>query len=178
MRYSTAGFSKRSQMKIQQMAFVLVAIMIFFGFVALIYFSLTLTNISRISQQLRDNEAREIVNTISSSPELAFTSAGDCSFCIDLEKVILLKEDQDYKKFWNLDYLMIERVYPSIDGEIECTRADLQGSKLECNQITIIQSTGTIAAKKAFVTLVRYDSEIKNFRYELGRIHASGKNLG
>src|SRR3989344_33731 len=92
----TAIYSKKAQMKIQQMAFVLLAIMIFFAMVGLIYFTISIANVQASAEELRDNEARETVKKLSGSPELGFTSTTDCSSCIDLDKALILTDSTRY----------------------------------------------------------------------------------
>lgn len=166
--------SSKGQMKIQQMAFMLVAVMIFFSLVALVYFSFTISNLKKDTIRIRDSEAREMVRKISSTPELAFTSGPDCSACIDLDKALMLKESTKFRELWNLDYLAIERVYP-VQNSGECTRPAYPD---RCNMLTILDSPEKYgAASEAFVNLVRWDKDLGSFRYELGKIYASGENL-
>jgi len=168
-----AQYSK-GQMKIQQMAFVLVALMIFFGMVALVYFSLSISNLRENAQELKEREAVEIVKKISYSPEFVFTGE-DCSSCVDLDKILMLKESSKYEKFWNLDYLTVEKV--SNETSNECNRFNYPN----CNVITVVRETSNFgSANVAFVTLARWDSGLGaggGFRYELGKIYASGRNL-
>jgi hypothetical protein len=169
--------SRKGQMKIQQMAFMLVATVIFFSMVGLIYFSITLTNLRTQAEDLRKNEAREIVKSISRTPELSFTSTTTCSQCLDLDKALLLKDlahSGAYENFWDLDYLEVEIVYPHVSGQVECTRANYPN----CNKLVIINKTENFGlASSAFVSLARWDPDMNDFRYEFGRIHASGENL-
>ncbi|MEK6855139.1 MAG: hypothetical protein AABX73_02870 [Nanoarchaeota archaeon] len=167
-----AGFSKKAQLKIQQMAFVLVALMIFFSLVALVFLSIWLSDLKGNTQELKDKEALEIIRKISGTPEFTFTSSSDCSSCIDLDKVIMAKSMDSYQNLFNLDYLLIERVYPPATGG-ECTRSNYPN----CNQITIIKKTEDYGlAPGAFVTLASWSSEKNSFKYEIGRIYASGYN--
>jgi len=173
MTDSVVGFSK-AQMKIQQMAFMLVALVVFFSLIALIYFSISLSNVRSSAQQLQEDEAREIVRKLAGSPELAFTSSSDCDSCIDMDKALMLAESPAYEDFWNLDYLMIEKIYPS-NIESECTRFNYP----DCSKTTIFSKTQDIgSATQAFVTLARWDSDLGKYRYEMGKIYASGRNLG
>lgn len=175
MQILTVDYSK-AQMKIQQMAFVLVALAIFFALASLLYFSITLNNLQNTAQGLQDAEAQEIVRKMSGTPELSFTSSTDCSSCVDFDKALLLKEINAYQSFWNLDYLMIERIYPSSNNE-ECTRFNYP----DCSRITLISSPqnnfGT-ETPSAFVSIARWDEDTNRFIYELGAIHASGRNVG
>jgi len=154
------------------MAFMLVALIIFFAMIALVYFSISITSLQSKATELQDQEAKEIVRKLSGSAELAFTSSSDCSSCLDLDKALMLKGLQQYEDFWNLDYLMIEKVHPS-PSDIECTKTNYPN----CGKITIISKEGNIATKTAFVSLVRWDSSVDGFKYELGRIHASGERI-
>ncbi len=169
-----ARYSK-GQMKIQQMAFVLVALMIFFGMAALVYFSFSMSNLKQNAQELKDKEGIEIVKKISTSPEFAFGGRA-CSSCVDFDKILILKENAKYKKFWNLDYLTVEKVSNKTSLK-ECDRFTYP----DCEVITVVKESGNFgAANAAFVTLARWDSGLGaggGFRYELGKIYASGRNL-
>lgn len=166
------GYSK-AQMKIQQMAFMLIAIMIFFSMVGLIYFAITLSNLETKAQALGDEEAMRTVRKISSTPELAFTVDSSCSSCVDLDKAFVLKTYSGYKELWNLDYLMIEIISPQ-PILAECTTFNYP----DCNTITIVDnSQNTIATKTAFIALARFDQSKNTVVYELGKIHASAKQV-
>ncbi len=171
MTVLSASFSKKAQLKIQQMSFVLIAVMILFALTALIYLSIWLPNIQKKADVLKQQEAREIVRKFAGTPEFSFTSDSDCSACVDLDKLLMIKTASSYRNFWNLDYLMVERIVPQ-GTNVECTRANYP----DCNRITIIKKTEDFGkTSDAFVTLVRYvPNEGGYFSYEIGRIHASG----
>ncbi|MDP1695562.1 MAG: hypothetical protein Q8L29_01460 [archaeon] len=160
--------SSRAQMKIQEMAFVLVAIMIFFGLVVLLYMSIRLPSLRQDVNILAQNEASELAKGLSSTPEFAFTIT-DCSHCIDMDKVIALKSMNTYKDFWKLDYLKIEKVYPVQTGE--CTGTNYPN----CQSITIIDNEEFGTPSSAFVALCRQAFENGEFypKCELGRIYAN-----
>ncbi len=157
------------------MAFVLVALMIFFGMVALVYFSFSISNLKQNAQELKDKEGIEIVKKISTSPEFVF-GGRDCSSCVDFDKILILKETAKYKKFWNLDYLTVEKV-SNKTFIIECNRFNYPN----CDVVTVVNETENFGSVNvAFVTLVRWDSSLGaggGFKYELGKIYASGRNL-
>lgn len=159
-------------MKIQQMAFVLVAIIIFFAMVSLFYFSIRVADIQKGAVSLKEDEAKELVRKLSSTPEFSWT-ATDCASCIDLDKTILLKNRNTYSGFWNLDYLAIEKVYPA--GQGECTRL----SYPNCNTITILNKTSTYGSPAwAYVALCRHEiAKSAYVKCELGRIYAGGKGI-
>ena len=154
-------------MKIQEMAFVLVAIMIFFGLVVMLYISIRLPALQRSAQELSQNEASELVKKLASSPEFAFT-VRECPNCVDMDKALALKSLNEYKTFWGLDYLRIEKVYPAEGGECGTNYPD-------CQSITIIDKENFGIPPTAFVALCRQASENGEFypKCEIGRIYAS-----
>jgi hypothetical protein len=163
------NYSRKGQFKIQQMAFVLVALMIFFAMVALFYFSIRISGLRADVESLEEKEAKEIVKKLATTSEFIF-SAGDCENCIDLDKVWILKDRESYDDFWGLDFLQIRRVHPEFEDE-ECTNANYP----ECNIITLIDGENFGAPSDAFVSLCRWESENGGYsKCELGRIFASG----
>lgn len=174
MQHLTVG-SSRGQMKIQQMAFMLVMIIIFFLLAGLVFFVFYFSSLQGSAETLREKEAREVVKSITGTPELAFTSSRDCTQCIDLDKALILKTmiaSGAYTNFWEIDYLVIEK----IDGEPEkeCTPVNYP----ECNKVTLIENDQYGLATSSFAALARWDEDMNDFRYEFGRIHASGVNSG
>ena len=165
--------NKKAQLKIQQMAFVLVALLIFFGIASLFYFSIRLNSLKGDASSLRETEAQEIVRKLASTPEFAFTSAGDCASCVDADKLLMLKERKGYSGFWGLDYVSIDKIYPSYNGE--CTRANYPN----CKTITLAKESedfGTTVG--SFISLCRLEN-LKGgyFKCELGKLYVSAKNI-
>lgn len=170
-------FNRKGQLKIQEMAFVLVAIIVFFAIVALFYINIRVHNLREDVSLQRSEEAGELVKKLATTAEFEWT-ASSCSNCIDLDKAMILKEKAmnksgGYYGFWNLDYLKIEVVYPEKSGECE------YGIYPDCQSITIIKKTKLIGTpESAFVALCR--QEFKGGGYakcELGKIYASGEKL-
>ena len=176
MNNSHLAGSSKAQLKIQQTAFMLVALTIFFAIILLVYFTVSIANLKFSAEKLKDEEARAIVRQLAGSPELSFTASSDCSSCIDLDKAFQLK-GKNYENLWNLNYLYIERTLPVL-SITECTPSSYPEN---CGKITLIDiNTGeSFSTKPAFVTLVHWDGSLNNgiggYKYELGRIHASAK---
>jgi len=172
MRSYRANYSRKGQMKIQEMAFVLAAIMIFFAIAALFYINFRISGLRQGVEEQRSQEAQEIVKKIASSPELSLNK--ECESCIDLDKALVLKESKAYKNFWNLDYLKIEVIYPN-KKQGECIRGNYPD---ECSGITIANKTKDFGtAMSAFAALCRYDATSRTKKCELGKIYAAGEAL-
>jgi hypothetical protein len=160
---------KKGQLKIQQMAFVLVAMIIFFALVALFYFSIRYSGLQEDVESLREQEVIETVRKMSATGEFAYSSAGDCAACVDLDKILVLKEKESYQGFWkSIALLQVVRVYPVFgeNGEVECTRENYP----DCDVITVVEENKNFRSHSAFVALCRYDELGSHDRCELGKI--------
>ena len=172
MKICHVNYSRRAQIKIQQMAFVLVALLIFFAIVALFYFSIASKGLKQSASSLREEEAKELIKKLASSPEFSFT-ANTCANCIDLDKALLMKYRQSYQEFFNLDFLQIEKIYPD-SKKVECDKTNYP----DCSTISIVDSKEIGTPKTAFVSLCRWEQQKGGyFKCELGIIYASGKGI-
>ena len=174
MAHLSVPCSKKAQLQIQQMAFVLVALLIFFSMAALIYFSIMITKMRADAGTLKEKEALELARATIGTPEFTFT-ARQCSSCIDLDKVLFISERPAYKTLWNLDYLIVKRVFPPPPNNAVCTKINYP----DCGQIVVIENkTATFGGTPpgVFVTTVRWVPDNGGyFKYELGRIYVSPK---
>ena len=158
--------SSKGQLKIQQMAFVLVATMIFFALVFVFYTSVRFSSLKGDAEDLRKENVLESIRKISSTAEFAWTRE-DCEACIDMDKVLMLKDRESYQGFWkDVPLLRIERVHPTYSGE-ECSDQTYP----ECDKLTIINSSeSNLVAFKSFVSLCRYEPSEKYYKCDLGKI--------
>ena len=107
----------------------------------------------------------ETVRKISGTAEFGWTIY-DCAACIDLDKVLALKNRTSYKGFWKrINFLQVVRVYPKYDKN-ECNK----GIYPECNSITIIDEGKNTITHSAFVALCRYEAVEDYNKCELGKI--------
>ena len=167
MKYKLANYfnSRKGQIKIQEMAFVIVALVIFFAIVSLIVVTIYFSGIKSGAQDVKDESARELVRTLASSPEFSW---GACSSCIDKDKLFLIKRYvSNYSDFWGVDYLAIDTVYPQRTGEC------LGNNYPNCKTITLINKTTYIGVpSEAYISLCMQDGTGKT-QCDLGKIYAS-----
>jgi hypothetical protein len=161
--------NKQAQLKIQQMAFVLVAIVIFFVLVSLVYFSIRMNSLKKTASSLEDQKVYKLVQKLSSIPELRYAG---CASCVDMDKAILLKNRTTYQGFFGLDYLSFEILYPKKLAK-ECS----VGNYPDCNKIILINTPNFGTTSDAFASLCRYDQQIKSIKCELGIIHAASNSI-
>lgn len=160
---------KKGQMKIQEMAFVLIAIVIFFAMVALVFFAIRLSSLKTDVATEKEEGARELARKLADIPEFSWA---ECVGCVDADKVMALKDMPAYKKLWDLDYLVVERVYPN-RSTVECTLANYP----DCSTITLINVTKDYGTpSSAFVALCSYEPLKGGYvKCELGRIRTAAK---
>src|SRR3989338_7985995 len=106
--------NKKSQMKIQQMAFMLIAIMIFFALVGLIILTVGFSGLKEKATALQEENANLLVSKLANSPEFSCGQVFESKEnCIDLDKVFVLKNNiNKYKNFWGVSGIEIIKVYP------------------------------------------------------------------
>ena len=160
------------------MAFMLVALMVFFAMVAIVYFTIVFARVQDTADDLREEEAKELARQMAATPELMFSrQASPFSASIDFDKARLLAQHESFKeKYWNLEYLMIEKIYPEPTHNL-CT----MDTYPDCRELVIIDNTGgsLTGTQTAPVAIVWWDETLLSgparpgdYRFELGRIHA------
>lgn len=160
---------KRGQLKIQQMAFMLIAITLFFALVGVLILSVGVSNIREKASLLEQENAMLLVSRIANSPEFSCSnSAGGSEIaCVDGDKVMILKNNIDkYSGFWDVESIEIRKIYPESDNK-ECTSSIYP----DCNRITVLEGEGGIGVSN-FVSLCRkenFEGEVYN-KCELAKV--------
>lgn len=142
----------KGQFKIQQMAFMLLGVVLFFGLVAMFFFSIQARNLSSMATELERNKAILMTSFISGATE--FSCAGE-QYCIDTDKLLVFSNNSMYKEFWPVAYIKVRKISP-ISTDRECNKANYP----DCNIYNIyenkkIESSGSPIG--SFVSLCRYE---------------------
>jgi hypothetical protein len=144
----------KGQMKIQQTAFMLIALTLFFALVGLFFVSYTITGINRGALELEQKNAMLLVSRLANSPEFACGEVfgGKTRVnCIDSDKAMVLKENAyRYRRFWGVTDIKIRTIYPEKE-EIECYESNYPN----CNVISIIEERIVGNYDSTYVTLCR-----------------------
>lgn len=134
--------NKKAQMKIQQMAFMLIALTLFFVLAGLFVFTIFFSNLKTSANIIEQENAILLVSKLSNSPEFSCENAfgGNRLNCVDADKAMALKENANkYSQFWGVEGIEIRKIY---DGNSnECTEQNYP----ECGSITVLspKSGGT-----------------------------------
>jgi hypothetical protein len=165
---------KKGQFKIQQMAFMLMAVTLFFALVGMFIIAVKFSGLKESATALEEKNAMLLVTKLANSPEFSCGEAFGSSRinCIDADKVMMLHENIDkYINFWGVSNVEIRKIYPSEDSKIIC---DL-GNYPDCNVIQLRSKEVTGYDMSNFVSLCRkesFDEEVYD-KCELARIMVS-----
>lgn len=132
--------TKKGQLKIQQMTFMLIAVTLFFVLAGMFVLVTQVNGLKQKASVQQQDNAQLLVSKISDSPEF---SCGDSfgtgmSSCIDANKVISLENNLKVYgngSFWGVQGIQIRIIYP-ISNNTECTSSNFPN----CNAITLIPS--------------------------------------
>lgn len=149
--------SKLSQLKIQQTAFMLLAVTLFFALVGLLVLGFRLSDIKSSANLLEEENAVLLASKLANSPEL---SCGE-SFgtekisCVDADKIMNLKTYiSKYSDFWGVSNIEIRKIYPKSSADKLCTMSNYP----DCNIIRLISNQVIGKSASTFVSLCRKES--------------------
>ena len=112
--------NKSGQMKIQQMAFMLIAVTLFFALVAIFVISFKYSGLKQSATELEEENAMMLVTKLANSPEFSCGESFENTKinCIDEDKVMALKENPAYSGFWKVSNIEIRKIYPKTEEKI------------------------------------------------------------
>jgi hypothetical protein len=142
--------NKKGQLKIQQMAFMLVALTIFFVLVLLLFLAVKTNQLRDDVQQLNKEQAIGLVSKLASTPEFRFEGIPNA---IDLDKAMALRNSRVYKNFWGVKSIVIKKIYPR-GNDVVCE----YGNYPNCNIIKIFTDKEN-APISSYVSLCRKENK-------------------
>ena len=143
--------NKKGQFKVQQMAFMLIAVIIFFALVAIFVLAFQFSSMKEKATVLQEENALLLVAKLADSPEFSCgNSFGETrANCIDFDKVMILKQEiSKYKNFWGVSNIEIRKIY-DFGREKTCTSSNYP----DCNTLKLIESTSSGYDYSNFVSL-------------------------
>jgi len=164
----------KAQMKIQQTAFMLIAVTLLFVLVGMFVLIFKFSDLRQSATELEEKNALLLVSKLANSPEFSCGDAFGTSRinCIDADKVMVLKENiEKYQNFWGVSNIEIRRIYPQIDQDILCNIENYP----DCNIIRLYAREPIGIDLSNFVALCRKDiiNEETYDKCELARLIVS-----
>ncbi|MEK6859318.1 MAG: hypothetical protein AABX54_00745 [Nanoarchaeota archaeon] len=135
--------SKKGQLNIQEMAFMLVAVVLFFGLVTL--FVLTIVYKNMYSQLNIINQEKTLTSLINLADSPEFRCVTTKSNCVDGDKAISLMNRTVYSNFWGFSSLTIIKMSGFAKNESQLIKCNIANYP-DCDLIVI------------------YDKKVKNER--------------
>ena len=153
--------SGKGQMKIQQMAFMLMAVTLFFVLAGMFILVFRFATLKESATTLEEKNALLLVTKIANSPEFSCGNSfgGGKIDCVDLDKVMALKGNIDkYDDFWGKDVSNIEirQIYPT--GRESLCESD---NYPDCNVIKVFSKEVTGNYLSNYVVLCRKEGTSK-----------------
>jgi hypothetical protein len=167
VNYFKMKIRKKAQLKTQEMAFMLLAVILFFIIAGLF---LIVIKYREMYQTAGLFEKEKVISTISKLADTAEFSC-DKTFCIDTDKLIVMQDRTSYSKFWPVDSLSIRKVFPKQAEPIPCTETNYP----DCNLFEIHSKEGNINTESTYISLCRKEQTNEGYWYEkceLGEIIA------
>ena len=146
---------RKSQLKIQQMAFMLLAVILFFALVGMIFLTLRVKGFYEEANQIEKNRATLIARFIADSPEF---SCGSEFYCVDTDRVVTFNTSS-YIDFWPVAYIRFQKIYPEERGI--CTIS----SYPKCDSFTVFARNDVESTSSAgsFVALCRWERNERGY---------------
>lgn len=155
--------NKTAQMKIQQMAFMILAVFLFFIIVGLFFLSIELRSIRQEAMILNEEAAISSLQVISDMTEFSYDSGE--SLTLDEDKLRVLSTISGYDSFWGVSSIKVYKIYPA-ERIIKCPAQN-------CNYYEIYNNGQKNV--KEYSTFVSICKKVKEFGYvydrcEIGKI--------
>ena len=155
---------KKGQIKIQQMAFMIVAVLLFFVLVGLFFLSWQSKSLKGSYEQLQKEQAISGLSVIADMAELNCDSRE--SLCLDEDKLQVMASSTIHDEIWPVASVKIYKVYPAFDSAVKCPA-------LGCNYYEVYNSRQ--ANLKEYSTYVSLCKKVKEFDYvydkcEIGKL--------
>jgi hypothetical protein len=148
--------NSKAQLKIQQMAFMLMAVTIFLILAGIFAMTLKYSSLKKDAQFINEENAMLLASKIANSPEFACGRAfgGGKLDCIDADKIMILKQNSEkYKSFWGVENIEVVKIPFSNSGKI----CDMNNYP-NCDRIRIFDKEVQGVDSSTFVSLCRKEA--------------------
>ena len=163
--------NRKAQFKIQQTAFMLIAVTLLFVLVGMFMLVFKFSGLKESATALEEENAMLLVSKLANSPEFSCEMAyGNKVNCVDADKVMILKDNVGkYANFWGISGLEIRKI--ANEQEILCSKNNYP----DCNLIKLNLRSNVGFSVSNFVSLCRKEAFENNVydKCELARIIVS-----
>lgn len=157
---------KKADMQIQQMAFMIVAVFIFFGLVGVFFVNIQVKKIGGDAATLQRDQAISSLEVIADMPEFSFSRTESMTLDEDKLKIMSGSFGEDYELFWPVASIEVYKIYPSSSEVIDCPAPN-------CNHYEIYDNGQTnTKTYSSFVSICKEERESGSVydRCEIGKL--------
>ena len=137
--------SKKAQIKVKQMVFMLIAVTMLFTMIGLFVITLRANSLKNSASGLEEENARLLIAKLANSPEFSCGEAfGSSSNCVDFDKVMALKNNSErYEDLWGVSQIELRIIhsfegYSGTEKECEYDFQTREGNYPDCNYVRIM----------------------------------------
>lgn len=153
----------KAQMEIQQMAFMIIAVFIFFALVGLFFITIQVSRLNSNAAELEKEQAVSSIRVIADMPELIFDSGSSMTIDEDKVKVMVSNFGEKYENFWPVASVELYKIYPAFDEVIECPSSN-------CNYYNIFDNGQTNVQKySSFISICSEQKSVQP-RCDIGKL--------
>ena len=147
-------------MEIQQMAFMILAVFLFFILVGLFFLGIQFRDIKKNVAQLQTEQAISSLKVIADMPELSYNSRESLS--LDEDKLTIMSGTlgSHYSEFWPVASVKVYKIYPKFNELVKCPA-------LDCNYFEVYDNGQE--SVKTYSTYVSVCKKIKETGYVYDR---------
>ena len=162
---------KLGQLRIQEMSFMLVGVILFFVIVGLFALTIVNSNLQKEAQNIKEAETLAVVSEMAGMPE--FSCSDSRANCVDMDKLIGLMKSSSYENLWKLSSLEVfkESSFEKSESEmVDCNRENYAG---KCDKFVVFDKKINNERKVgSYVALCRveYENYYSYEKCEIGRI--------
>lgn len=163
-RFLVLGFlNKKSQLKIQEMAFMIVAVILFFILVGLFAVSILYKNLSESATQINEEKTLSAIQYLAGSAE--FSCTGSRANCIDEDKLLVMLNRKAYTDFWSFSSLKVIKQSGFDKSEASMKKCNIQNYP-DCDLFVVVDNkVKNERTTSSFVALCRAGYE-NNYNYD------------
>ena len=155
--------NKKSQLKIQEMAFMIVAVILFFILVGLFAVSILYKNLQESATQINEEKTLSAIQYLAGSAE--FSCTGSKVNCIDEDKLLVMLNRKAYSDFWSFSSLKVIKQSGFDKSEASMKKCNIQNYP-DCD-LFVVQDKKILNERttSSFVALCREKYE-NNYNYD------------
>ena len=166
------GFNNKGDIRIQQTAFMILAVFFFFVLVGLFFLGYYSRDLKARTHELEKKQTIASLQTLIDMAELSYDATGYEYLSLDEDKILVMSVEV-YSTIWPVSSIKIYKVFPAFDKLVKCPNP-------ECNYYVVYDSgQEEVEEYSTFVSLCRKNKEFGSIydKCEIAKLSAGVENV-